>query len=128
MVKLKPGSANGKGLTIALHKDHILIIYLVTGQIEICSPQLLHMTRDGSHLWFNGWIAENKVDRNSKFVQFKSYMRESNSARKSDEWDLGLNNMCCLSGHKFSNFTEEEKITLDAIAQTAIEVGVYKNQ
>jgi hypothetical protein len=84
------------------------------------------MGLEGSPLWFNGWIFKNKFHgQAAEVVSFESYMRETSQITKPEVWELGKDNVCCLSGNISFNFTEREKTTLQRIVDTAIQVGAY---
>jgi alpha 1,3-mannosyltransferase len=96
----------------------------ITEEVQICAPQLLHMAYDGSPLWFNGWILENKFEQeNAKFQNFECYMREPREITDPEAWTMGQSNKCCLSGLQTFEFTKEEKQTLKTIFQFAVDAG-----
>lgn len=83
----------------------------------ICSPQLLHMDSEGKPLWFNGWLARNKYKdpTQSEAGMFEVYNREPPMASKSDAWQVGINNMVCLTSDRVMTFTAQEKKSLDSV-------------
>jgi len=94
--------------------------------VTICAPQVLHFARDGSPLWFNGWILNNKFDKkHAKAGEFEVFMREPKEITEPEAWKLGEHNMCCLTGVHTTVFNEEEKETLKMIVDIARDVGAY---
>jgi hypothetical protein len=93
----------------------------------LCSPQLLHLDHDGTPLWFNGWLLDNKfADRNSKkFGSFTHYLAEPTDFREPTAWQLHENNQCCLTtdADKMFVFSEKEKKLLERMMNKAREVG-----
>ena len=93
----------------------------------ICAPQLLHLSTDGSPLWFNGWLLDNKfADRNSKkFGAFDTYLVEPRDIREPGAWQLHENNQCCLTTDrdKTFNFTERERGLMLKMMERARVVG-----
>lgn len=65
----------------------------------ICSPQLLHLGRDGTPLWFNGGLFENKfLDKDQwKFGKFEQFIIEPETVAEG-AWILGSHNKACLTG------------------------------
>jgi alpha 1,3-mannosyltransferase len=96
----------------------------------ICASQLLHLGVDGTSLWFNGWILNNKFaeKRAKKAGAFEAYMSEPGERGDAEEdvWQHIDNNVCCLtSEEKPALFTQAEKGTLEMITGIARDVGAY---
>jgi hypothetical protein len=93
----------------------------------LCSPQLLHLDHDGTPLWFNGWLLDNKfADRQSKkFGSFTHYLAEPTDFREPTAWQLHENNQCCLTtdADKMFVFNDKEKKLLERMMNKAREVG-----
>ncbi|BFZ61966.1 hypothetical protein YB2330_003045 [Saitoella coloradoensis] len=101
------------------------------GPHTICSPQLLHLDRDGTPLWFNGWLAPNKFDdvptpaaalspSRKSALHFESWLKEPG------EWELLDSNICCLTSEERTEFTEGEKEVLGMMIRVAKEVEAWK--
>jgi hypothetical protein len=93
----------------------------------LCSPQLLHLDIDGSPLWFNGWLLDNKFADKSKkkFGTFKHYLMEPKTMREPTPWQLHENNECCLTveRERMRVFSKEEKALLARMMEKARQVG-----
>ncbi|KAM3472269.1 hypothetical protein MY5147_005397 [Beauveria neobassiana] len=65
----------------------------------VCAPQLLHLAVDGSPLWFNGGLLENKfVDKKEwEFGNFREFVTEPEKA-STTTWKLLGANKACLTG------------------------------
>jgi len=94
--------------------------------IILCSPQLLHLSRDGRPLWFNGWIQNNKHDASSDISTFEFFMSEKRKDNEWAEWAIGADNMCCLKGDDLHAMNAEELKALDMIVEIAKENGSLK--
>ena len=96
-------------------------------EYTICAPQLLHLNTDGTPLWFNGWLLDNKfADRNSKkFGAFDTYLVEPRDIREPGAWQLHENNQCCLTTDrdKTFKFTERERGLMTKMMERARVVG-----
>ncbi len=94
----------------------------------ICAPQLLHLDVDGSPLWFNGWLQDNKFadKKKRKFGKFEHYLIEPRDIREPGAWQLEESNMCCLTTDPDlkRDFTREEKDLLEMMIQQARDVGM----
>lgn len=94
----------------------------------ICAPQLLHLDVDGSPLWFNGWLQDNKFadKKKRKFGKFEHYLIEPRDVREPGAWQLEESNMCCLTTDPDlkRDFTREEKDLLEMMIQQARDVGM----
>ncbi|UNI16525.1 hypothetical protein JDV02_002953 [Purpureocillium takamizusanense] len=96
---------------------------------KLCSSQLLHMDADGMPLWVNGWILGNKNQdpQHWEYGAWQHYAVEppTNSSQGALEWELGLDNYCCITvacqGKR--NFTEEQQAILAVLINKAMEVG-----
>jgi len=96
---------------------------------EMCGKQLLHTSRDGRPLWFNGWIATDKHKENhlSSFQDFEGFVVEP---RETSRWDLpywnGWNvregNIMCLASDGYVPLSSEERQTVELILETAKKV------
>jgi alpha 1,3-mannosyltransferase len=92
--------------------------------ITICAPQLLHLTRAGIPLWFNGWILANKFEKEkSPIAELEMYMKEPDHYMEPESWTIGESNSCCLRAEEANLFTDEEKETISMILRKAREVG-----
>lgn len=93
----------------------------------LCSPQLLHLDTDGTPLWFNGWLLDNKFADKSKkkFGTFLHYLIEPTEIREPTPWQLHENNECCLTVERegMRVFSEQEKHLLKKMMDKAREVG-----
>ncbi|KAK6345111.1 hypothetical protein TWF718_007041 [Orbilia javanica] len=102
-------------------------------KFSICAPQLLHLERDGTPLWFNGWILNNKFEekkKQRKANNFQFYLRENpkpdpDTIGGQDQWQLQENNICCLTTNEKVQFTSEETSTLAMILDLAYKAGAY---
>lgn len=94
--------------------------------IILCSPQLLHLSRDGRPLWFNGWIQNNKHDASSDISTFEFFMSEKRKNDEWAEWAIGADNMCCLKGDDLHAMSAEELKALELIVDIAKENGSLK--
>ncbi|KAK6505235.1 hypothetical protein TWF481_007152 [Arthrobotrys musiformis] len=102
-------------------------------KFTICAPQLLHLDRDGTPLWFNGWILNNKFEDKKKMRKannFKTYLRENpkpdlETIGGQDQWQLQENNICCLTTNENAQFSDEESSTLTMILDYAYKAGAY---
>jgi len=91
---------------------------------QVCAPQLLHNTREGSPLWFNGWILANKFEKEkSPIAQLELFMREPETYREPESWTIGESNSCCLKNAEVYEFTEKERKTIQTILRVAFKVG-----
>ncbi|KAH8797365.1 putative alpha-1,3-mannosyltransferase [Xylogone sp. PMI_703] len=94
--------------------------------ITVCSPQLLHLDRDGNPLWFNGWILTDKFEKtNQSLVNFQGYMPEPPKLKDPEAWQIGDHNLACLSNDRTFEFTRRERTILDETIKTAVDVGSY---
>jgi len=103
------------------------------GKEEMCGKQLLHTTRDGRPLWFNGWIAVNKDWANhlTAFQEFRGFITEPhesvNDGRPFEEfwrkWEVHVGNLLCLPGENYTTLSAGESKTMDMILRTATEVS-----
>ena len=119
------GHVKGKAAKVAT-TGRVSLAHIHNAKVTICAPQLLHMAYDGSPLWFNGWIVENKFEKDSSRLQkFERYMREPTKITHPEAWELGKNNMCCLSGLETFEFTGNETRVLNTIVRIATDVGAY---
>lgn len=93
----------------------------------LCSPQLLHLSLDGTPLWFNGWLLDNKfADKHKKkFGTFVHYLIEPREVREPGAWQLHENNECCLTtdADKMRVFSKQERGVLERMMKRAREVG-----
>ncbi len=91
----------------------------------ICAPQLLHLGTDDRPLWFNGWLLPNKYSKNEyqEPGRFEVYMKEPREVRDPGSWQLGENNICCLTSDKTFEFTQDEIDVLEMIIDMAREAG-----
>jgi hypothetical protein len=102
------------------------LVHAHDSKVTICAPQLLHMAYNGSPLWFNGWIVENKFNKvDSRLQKFERYMREPAEITHPEAWKLGKDNICCLSGLETFEFTRNETNVLNTGFQIALDVGAY---
>ncbi len=79
----------------------------------VCAPQLLHLGVDGSPLWFNGGLVQNKfLDRKDwEFGNFREYVAEPENT-STTTWQLLGGNKACLTGEaglKHSLSTSEKE-------------------
>lgn len=95
-----------------------------TDNATICAPQLLHISREGNPLWFNGWILSNKFDKErSPIAQLEMFMKEPTEYQDPESWTIGESNNCCLRNTETFEFTEQEKLAIGTILRTAFQVG-----
>ncbi|KAK3676618.1 hypothetical protein LTR78_003392 [Recurvomyces mirabilis] len=83
----------------------------------ICSQQLVHFDRAGQPLWFNGWLATQKLDDETEveFRDFEYYAREMKGRRRRGERDpysVHPRNVVCMQTTQTFAFTDEEQATL----------------
>jgi hypothetical protein len=83
---------------------------------SICSPQLLHLSRSGTPLWFNGWVASQKFD-NPVYDPFDVYMAEP--AGLKDVWKLKESNIACLWNDVVAPFSDVERDVLEGLVASA---------
>lgn len=91
----------------------------------MCSPQLLHLDKGGSPLWFNGWITRTKFTHEGQMPRmnsFKAFTSESRVDGKPTVWTLHEDNMLCLQSNRVHQFIHEEDKTLDLIVNAARDV------
>lgn len=87
----------------------------------VCSPQLIHLDRDGKPLWFNGWISKTKDDL-TDWQQFDVYLQEPDEtgrALKNNPWSINPGNVVCLESNDTHSFTEKESAILDGFLDLA---------
>ena len=93
----------------------------------LCSPQLLHLDTDGTPLWFNGWLLDNKFanKHQKRFGSFRHYLIEPRDVREPGAWQLHENNECCLTtdADKKHAFSDRELALVERMMQRAREVG-----
>jgi alpha 1,3-mannosyltransferase len=94
--------------------------------IILCSPQLLHLSRDGRPLWFNGWIQDNKHEASSDVSVFEFFMSEKKKDNEWADWIIGADNMCCLKGDDLHAMNDQELKALALIVDIAKENGSLK--
>lgn len=82
------------------------------GKYTMCAPQLLHLDINGRPLWFNGGLSNNKFSKRQTFGRFEVYMKEPREIQEPGAWDIGKDNMCCLTNDEVFTFTEGEKDVL----------------
>ena len=98
----------------------------VPKKVTICAPQLLHLDVDGRPLWFNGWLVPNKFSKakDTDLSYFEAFIKESREAfQEPAAWQLGENNICCLTSDKAFEFTQAEKDILQMIIDNGRRVG-----
>jgi hypothetical protein len=91
----------------------------------ICAPQLLHLDMDDRPLWFNGWLLPNKFsqDKHQEPGYFEAYIKEPRDIREPGAWQLGENNLCCLTSDHVFDFSRAEKDVLQMIIDIGRHVG-----
>ncbi|KAK4497705.1 hypothetical protein PRZ48_010358 [Zasmidium cellare] len=86
---------------------------------RICSPQLLHLDRDGKPMWFNGWLHTSKT-KDAGYQSFEVYMREPIRRKGEDSpWELRKSNVVCLSAEEYFEFSAQEQGRLGALLESA---------
>ena len=92
--------------------------------VTMCAPQLLHISRDGSPLWFNGWILANKFEKQkSPIAELEIFMKEPEEYMEPESWTIGESNSCCLRNVDTYEFTSREQNALRIILEVAFKVG-----
>ncbi|KAJ6790033.1 hypothetical protein PWT90_05260 [Aphanocladium album] len=88
----------------------------------ICAPQLLHLTKEGRPLWFNGGLLDNKFaeKKDQEFGTFPEYVAEPNDVT-TVTWQLLGSNKACLTGEVGVKYvlTEAEKGKVDMMIEHA---------
>jgi hypothetical protein len=84
-----------------------------TGKYTMCAPQLLHLDINGRPLWFNGGLSNNKFSKQKTFGRFEVYMKEPREIQEPGAWEIGKDNMCCLTSDEVFKFTRGEKDVLE---------------
>jgi alpha 1,3-mannosyltransferase len=99
------------------------------GGREMCGKQLLHTSRDGRPLWFNGWIATDKHKENhlSSFQDFQGFITEPYETSRWDPpywngWSVREGNIMCLASDGYTPLSLEERETVELILRTTKEV------
>ncbi|KXT11664.1 hypothetical protein AC579_7027 [Pseudocercospora musae] len=96
----------------------------------VCSPQLLHFSRTGRPMWFNGWVATNKFD-DFDFQHFEVYMKESTMKRSKgaeSSWKLQDRNVVCFTGEEYFEFNGQEQEILKALLESADKIDLELNE
>lgn len=95
----------------------------------MCGIQLLHTSREGRPLWFNGWIASNKHDDDHliKFQEFQGFVTEPRETTKGDAhywngWEVREGNIMCLANDGYVPLSADEIKKINLILETAKEV------
>ncbi|KAK4554211.1 hypothetical protein LTR86_008739 [Recurvomyces mirabilis] len=91
---------------------------------SICSQQLVHFDRSGQPLWFNGWLATQKLDDETEveFRDFEYYAREMKGRRPRgdrDPYSVQPRNLVCMQTTQTYAFTDEEQATLKMMREFA---------
>jgi alpha 1,3-mannosyltransferase len=96
--------------------------------VKVCSYQMVHMDRDQSPLWYNGWISDEKkpslLMRN--VWQFEHYMVEDPVLNGNNPWSWLGGFKGCLDGRELVSFTDSEKRTFQQAIQAAIDLGIVQ--
>ena len=99
------------------------------GEKHMCGKQLLHTSRNGRPLWFNGWIATDKHKENhlSSFQDFQGFITEPYETSRWDPpywngWSVREGNIMCLGSDGYTPLSLEERETVELIVRTAKEV------
>ncbi|KAL4928058.1 putative alpha-1,3-mannosyltransferase [Aspergillus undulatus] len=105
-------------------------ILVATGppRYTICAPQLLHLDRHDRPLWFNGWILPTKYDNDGEPAAFETFLQEPREVRGPNAWQLHENNVCCLTSEYKTEFTPEERKTLDDMIAIRRRLGVVGSE
>lgn len=85
------------------------------GKYTMCAPQLLHLDINGRPLWFDGGLSNNKFSKQKTFSRFEVYMKELREIQEPGAWEIGKDNICCLTTDKVFKFTRAEKGVLEMI-------------
>lgn len=96
----------------------------------VCSPQLLHFSRTGRPMWFNGWVATNKFD-DFDFQHFEVYMKESTTKRPKgaeSPWRLQDSNVVCFTGEEYFEFNGQEQKVLKELLESADKIDLELNE
>jgi alpha 1,3-mannosyltransferase len=99
------------------------------GEMEMCGKQLLHTSRDGRPLWFNGWIATDKHKENhlTSFQDFQGFVTEPRETSRWappywDGWKVREGNIMCLPGDGYALLSPGERRKVELILGTAEKV------
>jgi alpha 1,3-mannosyltransferase len=99
------------------------------GEIGMCGKQLLHTSRDGRPLWFNGWIATDKRKENhlTSFQDFQGFVTEPRETSRWappywDGWKVREGNIMCLPGDGYALLSPGERRKVELILGTAEKV------
>jgi alpha 1,3-mannosyltransferase len=96
---------------------------------EMCGKQLLHISREGRPLWFNGWLSTDKhrEDHLTNFQDFKGFIPEPQETLRQDlqywnGWIVRQGNIMCLTNDGYIPLSAKENETVGRILRTAEEV------
>ncbi|CRG85976.1 hypothetical protein PISL3812_02979 [Talaromyces islandicus] len=98
--------------------------------VRFCSYQMLHMDRDQSPLWYNGWISDQKKSILTKknLWQFEHYMVEAKETNGKNPWTWAANYKGCLNGRELVRLTHSEKEIFNRAIQAAVDFGLVKEE
>ena len=89
----------------------------------MCSPQLLHLGRDGRPLWFKGGLLKNRLSEGAEVADFQVFMKEDREDGKTGTWTPEQDGRICLLSDRLHRFTQQEKDRLDNIIEFAKVAG-----
>ena len=90
-------------------------------KVTICAPQLLHMDYDGFATLVQ-WVDHRKTSLTRSIPSCRSSNGTCEKPAKlthPEAWDLGKDNLCCLSGLETFEFTTNETQVLNTIVRIA---------
>lgn len=96
--------------------------------VNFCSYQMLHMDRDQTPLWYNGWISDQKkqILTKNNVWQFEHYMVEAKDTNGKNPWTWAANYKGCLNGRELVSLTHAEKDIFNSAIQAAVDFGLIK--
>lgn len=99
------------------------------GKGEMCGKQLLHTSREGRPLWFNGWIATDKHQENhlTSFQDFQGFITEPQETERWSShywngWMVREGNIMCLASEGYTPLSAEENKIVKMILRAAEKV------
>ncbi|OKL56138.1 hypothetical protein UA08_08745 [Talaromyces atroroseus] len=96
--------------------------------VKVCSYQILHMDRDQSPLWYNGWISDQKKStlQMGNVWEFEHYMVEGQVTNGNNPWSWLEGFKGCLEGRELIGFTDSEKKIFQQAIDAAKDLGIVK--
>lgn len=110
------------------HFNRTISIY--DRDVRVCSYQMIHMDRNQTPLWYNGWISDKKRPtlEMRNLWEFEQYMIENPVLTGENPWTWIDGFKGCLDGWELVSFTESEKNVFQNARQAAIDLGIVINR